>query len=195
MSDVFNRMKLATRFSTVFGAILAIFVIVVAVAGYSARQLAEAERWNTHTHKVMNLAQDNLASMINMETGARGFLLAGQDAFLEPWTGGQTGFGTSWDTLKKLTADNLAQQRRLDEMQQRRNEFVTVGDSLIQARRAAKFADGSMEAFFGEFAKGRDQAAMDGYRALNKPFYDAERELLVVRAEQARQSHGAMSTA
>ncbi len=195
MSDAFNRMKLATRFSTVFGAILAIFVVVVAVAGYSSRQLAEAERWNTHTHKVMNLAQDNLAAMINMETGARGFLLAGQDAFLEPWNGGQAGFRASWETLKTLTADNPAQQKRLDEMLQRRNEFVAVGESLIQARRGAKFADGSMEAFFGEFAKGRDKAAMDGYRALNQAFYDAESALLAVRARQAEQSHTAMSTA
>jgi methyl-accepting chemotaxis protein len=193
MSGVLHRMKLAARFTTVFGAILAIFVVVVAVALYGTRQLAEADRWYSHTHKVLNQAQDNLESMINMETGARGFLLAGQDQFLEPWRGGQTEFKASWEALKKLTADNPAQQKRLDEMLQRRDEFVAVSEALIQARRAAKFGDGSLEAFVGEFTKGRDKAAMDGYRNLNQAFYEAESDLLAVRSREAVESRAQMT--
>jgi methyl-accepting chemotaxis protein len=162
------------------------------VALYSTRQLAEAERWNTHTYKVMNLSQDNLAAMINMETGARGFLLAGQDNFLEPWAAGQASFKQTWTELKKLTSDNPAQQKRLDEMQQRRDEFVAVGEALIQARRAVKPGDGSMDAFVLEFAKGRDKAAMDGYRSLKNEFYEAENALLAVRSRQAEESRSAM---
>ena len=195
MTHAFNQMKLATRFFSVFSAILIIFVIVVGVALHSTRQLAEAERWNNHTHKVMNLSQDSLASMINMETGARGFMLAGQDKFLEPWTAGQAEFRKSWSALKELTSDNPEQQRRLDAMKQRRDEFVGVGESLIQARRATKLGDGGMEAFVNEFGKGRDKAAMDAFRSLNHDFHHAESALLVVRGKQAEDSRAAMNTA
>ena len=195
MIHAFHQMKLAARLFSVFGAILLIFTLVVGVALHNTRQLAEAERWNTHTHKVMNLAQDNLASMINMETGARGFMLSGQDAFLEPWVAGQAIFAKTWAELKKLTSDNAEQQKRLDAMQQRRDEFVAVGQSLIQARRSAKLADGSMEAFLVDFAKGRDKAAMDGFRSLNDEFYKAEASLLVVRSQEAEASRSAMYSA
>ncbi len=195
MIHAFNQLKLAPRLFSVFGAILLIFTLVVCVALYNTRQLAEAERWNTHTHKVMNLAQDNLAAMINMETGARGFMLAARDAFLEPWVAGQAEFEKTWVELKKLTSDNPEQQKRLDAMKQRRDEFVAVGQSLIQARRPAKLADGSMEAFLADFAKGRDKAAMDGYRGLNDEFYRAEAALLAVRSQQAEASRSAMYSA
>ena len=185
----FHRLQLATRLSLVFGTIITIFVAAVVVALFNTARLAETERWNTHTHKVLNLAQDNLGAMVNMETGARGFMLAGSDGFLGPWTEGQASFEQSWKAAKALTADNAEQQKRLDAMKTRRDEFVAVGESLIQARRGVKPGDGGMDSFLGEFAKGRDKAAMDGYRVLNKEFYDAEAALLVVRAKAAEDSH------
>ncbi len=188
----FHSLNLATRLATVFGAIIAIFVAAVAVALVSTARLADAEHWNTHTHKVLKLAQENLTAMVNMETGARGFLMAGTDNFLEPWTGGQAEFEKSWSEAKQLTSDNPAQQKRLDGMKARRDEFVAVGQSLIQARRAVKPGDGSMDSFVTEFAKGRDKAAMDGYRALNKEFYDVEAQLLVARAKDAENARSTM---
>ena len=85
----FHSLNLATRLAAVFGAIIAIFVAAVAVALFNTARLADAEHWNTHTHKVLKLAQENLTAMVNMETGARGFLMAGTDNFLEPWAGGR----------------------------------------------------------------------------------------------------------
>jgi methyl-accepting chemotaxis protein len=189
----FHSLNLATRLATVFGAIITIFVAAVGVALFNTARLADAEHWNTHTHKVMKLAQENLTAMVNMETGARGFLLAGTDNFLEPWNGGQAEFEKSWNEAKQLTSDNPAQQKRLDAMKVRRDEFVAVGQSLIQVRRAVKPGDGSMDAFVTEFAKGRDKTAMDAYRALNKEFYDTEAQLLVVRAKIAEDSRDTMT--
>ncbi len=188
----FHNLNLATRLAVVFGAIITIFVAAVAVALFNTAKLAEAERWNTHTHKVLKLGQENLTAMVNMETGVRGFLLAGNDAFLEPWIKGQADFETTWKEAKGLTADNPAQQKRLDSMKTRRDEFVAVGDSLIKARRAVNPGDGSMDVFITEFAKGRDKAAMDSYRALEKEFYDTEAALLAVRAKDAEDARSTM---
>ncbi|MFZ5548943.1 MAG: methyl-accepting chemotaxis protein [Pseudomonadota bacterium] len=192
--QAFNNMKLGKRLAVVFSTIIAIFVLVVAVALFSTRSLAEADRWNTHTYKVLSLGEETLSAMVNMETGARGFLLAGEDAFLAPWTEGQSSFAKSWDEVKRLTSDNAEQQKRLDAMKARRDEFVAIGEELIKQRRAVKSGGATMDEFLAEFGKGRDKAAMDGFRALNKAFIDAEAELLVVRANAADGTRATMTT-
>ena len=188
----FHRLKLSVRLSFVFGVIIAIFAAAVAVALYNTTKLAETERWNAHTHKVMKLAQENLGAMLNMETGARGFLLAGAEGHLEPWKQGVADFDRTWQTAKELTADNPSQQKRLDEMKRRHDEFEAVGEGLIQKRRAVKPGDGSMDGLLAEFGNGADKAAMDGFRALNQAFYDAEAELLVTRAKAAEDGRSTM---
>jgi methyl-accepting chemotaxis protein len=192
--QAFNNMKLGKRLAVVFSSIIAIFVLVVAVAFFSTRSLAEADRWNTHTYKVLALGEQTLSAMVNMETGARGFLLAGEDGFLAPWTEGQANFAKNWDEVKKLTADNAEQQKRLDSMKARRDEFVAIGDEMIKLRRAVKSGGATMDQFLAEFSKGRDKAAMDGFRALNKEFTDAEAGLLAVRAKAADATRATMNT-
>ncbi|TXC66337.1 hypothetical protein FSC37_11995 [Piscinibacter aquaticus] len=147
--------------------------------------MAEAERWNNHTHKVLSLGEDAVLSMVNMETGARGFLVAGDEAFLDPWKAGMASFDKTWAELKTLTADNPEQQKRLDQMKSRHDEFEAVAAHFIKLRRDIKSGSGSMEQLVAEFTKGRDKAAMDGFRATHKEFMDAEGALLVVRAAQA----------
>jgi methyl-accepting chemotaxis protein len=183
---------LSTRLIFVFGTIVAIFAVAVAVALFQTSRLAETERWNTHTHKVLKLAQENLAAMVDMETGARGFLLAGAEQFLEPWKKGKDDFDRTWQEAKTLTADNPSQQTRLDEMKKRHEEFVAVGSALIQARRAVQPGNGSMDLLLAKFGQGADKAAMDGFRALSQAFYDTEAALLVTRAAAAESSRATM---
>ncbi|MBX3628227.1 MAG: CHASE3 domain-containing protein [Rhizobacter sp.] len=187
-------MRLGKRLACVFASIIGIFVLVVAVAFFSTRSLAEADRWNTHTYKVLGLGDQTLSAMVNMETGARGYMLSGEDAFLAPWKEGQETFAKAWDEVKKLTADNAEQQKRLDAMKTRRDEFVAVVDELIKMRRDVKAGAVLIDHFLLEFAKGRDKAAMDGFRALNAEFAGAEKALLESRAAAAEATRARMNT-
>jgi len=45
-----------------------------------------------HTHRVIDKAESLLSDAVDMETGMRGFLLAGQESFLEPYERGATSF-------------------------------------------------------------------------------------------------------
>jgi methyl-accepting chemotaxis protein len=190
----FNQLRLSRRLSMVFGAIIAIFVIVVAVAFFSTRSLAEADRWNTHTYKVLGLGDQTLSGMVNMETGVRGFLLAGDEAFLEPWKAGDEAFKSAWDEVKKLTADNPAQQTRLDDMKRRHDEFAAVASQMIELRRGVKAGSTPMDNLLAEFAKARDKTAMDAFRALHKEFVGVEASLLTQRATAAESTRATMFT-
>jgi hypothetical protein len=79
---MFNNLSVARRLTSAFAAVIVVFLAVCATALVVASRLTEADDWNTHTHHVLQKAQGMLLGMVNMETGARGFLLAGDDRFL-----------------------------------------------------------------------------------------------------------------
>lgn len=45
-----------------------------------------------------------------------GYLVSNDDRFLEPFNDAKKNFATAWNELKRLTCDNPAQRRRLDEI-------------------------------------------------------------------------------
>jgi methyl-accepting chemotaxis protein len=157
----------------------------VQASGATSNRLKEAEKWNVHTYKVLATGDDMLKAMINMETGARGFLLAGDQKFLAPYTEGKKSFSDAWDSAKKLTSDNAEQQSRLDAVKKRNEEFLSVADSMIELRNQVVAGKVKMEDLQADFAKGRDKAAMDGFRELISAFDGAERKLLDQRARDA----------
>ena len=177
-----NSMSVSRRLAVAFVSVILIFIGVGGFSLYSSSQTEEAKRWNTHTYNVLNTANHMLTSMINMETGTRGFLIAGEDQFLEPWKAGNEAFASNWAEAKKLTSDNPAQQERLLRMQALNSEFTKVASSLIQMRRSVTASQQTMDAFVAEFKLGKDKAAMDGFRSLQAEFEKAERDLLEVRS-------------
>ncbi|MGH1486619.1 MAG: CHASE3 domain-containing protein [Cellvibrionaceae bacterium] len=79
-------------------------------------ELKQLNAWVTHTYEVIDSAKTILASAVDMETGVRGFLLAGKDEFLEPYNGGQKKFYQTIEFLSKKVSDNPAQVKLLSEI-------------------------------------------------------------------------------
>lgn len=176
-----QNLSIGRRLSLAFASVIGIFLLVGGVALYSASKLVEAQNWNTHTYEVLGEGTEMLDAMINMETGARGYLLAGEERFLDPWKGGLSSFEKAWTLSKKLTSDNARQQTRLDDMKARHQEFKGVAESMFTFRKEVTAGSKTVAELATEFGKGRDKAAMDGFRALHADFDKAERDLLVVR--------------
>jgi len=75
-----------------FGAVVLILAILLGTAYTNFSRLAQANGWNNHTHEVMAETQAILESLLNMETGERGYALTGEDASLAPFKAGQAAF-------------------------------------------------------------------------------------------------------
>ncbi len=176
---------LGRRLALAFGGVIAIFLVVIGVAIQSQNHIKTATSMNIHTYKVLEEAQRMLLGVVNMETGARGYLLSGSTAFLGPWNQGRETFDSAWQSLRTLTADNPEQQKRLDVLRARQADFAAVMQSLQDMRRDVDAGKVPMEAFVGEFGKARDKAAMDGFRNMQAEFSKAERDLLDVRQAEA----------
>ena len=132
-------MKLQTR---LFLGYLVVFVLMLVIAGVSYngfRTNTATGRWVSHTHQVIADAQLVLRLAIDMETGQRGFLLAGEDEFLEPYLEGGELYQVTMKRLQKEVADNPAQVRRLEKIDRLIAKWQSVAaEPEIAARRLVK---------------------------------------------------------
>ncbi|USD68212.1 CHASE3 domain-containing protein [Vibrio sp. SCSIO 43136] len=142
-----------------------------------------------HTHKVIEHALQIEAAAVNMETGMRGFLLAGKEDFLAPYTQGKQDFSKRVNELKLTVNDNPAQVRRLTELESTINDWVTqVTEPTIELRRIigdAKTMDDVAD-IIGE-AKGK--VFFDKFREQIGTFEQRERVLLEQRKNVSEANH------
>ena len=100
-------LRIATRLYGGFGTIVLLLAALVTVATLNVARLADANAINTHTYQVLAENSAILESLINMETGQRGFVITGAEASLEPYKAGQSAFGTHLAKAREMTSDNL----------------------------------------------------------------------------------------
>ena len=184
----FSHWLLARRLGLAFGGVIAIFLAVLAVAMISQSRLQEAERWNAHTSKVLMAADQVLLGMVNMETGTRGFALAGEEQFLEPWNQGAQILNATMTEARALTADNAAQLKRLQEMQAAATQFMDVARGTQSLRREVNAGTTTLDALIEDIKRARGKAAMDQFRAIHSDFIRTETELQVQRAVEAERT-------
>jgi len=165
-----------------------------ATAGAAAEKIDEilksmdrARKWVIHTHEVISTATDILASAVDMETGMRGFLLTGKEAFLEPYSAGQKTFGKLIAELSKEVSDNPAQVTLLAEIDSIMEKWVhSVATPNIALRRSISVSL-SMENMANFVSDAKGKTLFDKFRKTLSEFQNEERGLMEVRkAENAR---------
>ncbi|GCL60946.1 methyl-accepting chemotaxis protein [Pseudaquabacterium pictum] len=176
-----NQWTLKKKLVLTFAAVLTIAGLLMGLALVNTGKLLETVRWNTHTHKVLTESEKLLLSMVNIETGLRGFVASGDERFLEPFKQGRQDFSAHFDKAKTLTADNPAQQDRLDKMMADHKAFMAVADNLATVRRDVTAGKSPLEVLQKEFGAAKDKAAMDAFRANVAAFAKAEADLLETR--------------
>jgi methyl-accepting chemotaxis protein len=109
-----------------------------AISYIGLQSLIASASWVGHTHEVMTNAHHIAKTMVDMETGQRGFMITGNDDFLEPYNAGKRDFDEVLQTTIGLVHDNPAQVRRLEVVRQKQREWLRVaGEYEIKLRRRA----------------------------------------------------------
>ncbi|HPI04954.1 MAG TPA: response regulator [Saprospiraceae bacterium] len=126
--DIFKRNLIA-------GYGLSIMLLIVsAVASYiSITNLLDSARLVNHTNDVTYKIENVLSILKDAETGQRGFLLTGQEMFLDPYNGAYVKAMSSIEEVKDLTGDNPVQQENCNQLKnitQKRFNFLTSAINL-----------------------------------------------------------------
>ena len=175
--------------SWTFGRKLAVGIAVtvaafaaVAITGLSTtRSLVADAELVAHTHEVRSHLNRMFGELIDAETSERGYVITGSERFIEPYRTAVANLELSFQELRRLTADNPNQQRRLDKtrplLDRRRSELQEVMD----ARKT-----GGLEAGMARVASARGQELTEGIRQLISEMDGEEAALLEVRQRSAR---------
>ncbi|MBP0463365.1 methyl-accepting chemotaxis protein [Roseomonas sp. PWR1] len=173
-------MPIARKLATAF----AVVIIAAAAAGGTAwiklAQIDEATEWSKHTHRVLEQAERVVTSMVNQETGVRAHLLNGDERFLEPFHGGREAYRAAMAELRRLTADNAAQQARLVELDRAALTW-TEGHAGRQVSLMARGDEASRREARRMEEEGTGKAAMDAVRAKAAEIIAVENRLLAER--------------
>lgn len=132
----FNNLKVSKKISLGYSIILFLMLIVSIVVYSSISSIITSTKWVDHTHTVIRTAEQVSASLINIETGLRGFVITGEDDYLQPYEDGVNRFSTLINAGQELTSDNPAQVARWKEVAALKSQLIkTVAEPEIQARR------------------------------------------------------------
>ncbi len=139
---------------------IAVVLLAFLVGGFIAYRntqiLSEDAALITHTHEVLSSLEEVLSLAKDAETGQRGFVITGNDRYLEPYNLGRNQVGPQIDRIEKLVSDNpeqLAQlpvlralvQEKLDELAEtvalRRSSGFEAAQAVVVADRGRETMD------------------------------------------------------
>ena len=88
-----------------------------------------------HSTSVMLALNDNLISLLNAETGERGYIITGDTSFLEPYYKGRQNIAGNINRLRTLTIDNPDQQKKLDTIENYANKKLSLIEKSVSLKR------------------------------------------------------------
>lgn len=178
--------KIAAGFALVFLLLLGIG----AVAYRSITTLTSTSHLVTHTHQVLEHVAEVLSLLKDAETGQRGYVITGDETFLEPYQAGTNNVHAVVKELRELTSDNPNQQKRIDEAEPLIAAKLTELKQTIELRRK-----GNLEEVNKIVRGGEGKRVMDNLRVILAQMEREERDLLKQRADEAESAaSGARAT-
>jgi len=171
--------KIAAGFAVSFALLAGIGV----VAYRSTDSLTKTSYLVAHTHLVLENVANVLSLLKDAETGQRGFVITGDESYLELYQSARVSVEKLVKDLRELTADNPHQQKRIDQAEPLIAAKFAELNQTIELRRSAGFEPTRKIVQAGEGKK-----AMDDIRAVLGQMDAEERELLKQRAAEVEAS-------
>jgi PAS domain S-box-containing protein len=163
---------------------LAILAGMSAASYLSVRGFAERAGWVEHTQTVLRETEAVLSDLKDVETGVRGYLLAGEDAFLVPYNDALASIPQHLRRLGELTADNDGQRKRLLDLGKLVEQRTQQAALLLQVA-------GAKHLIISETARkyiAAGKSTMDDVRHVVGQMREQEEALLVQRARDSKRS-------
>ncbi len=181
MLNWFNNLKIAKKLYVGFSVVVLILTILSTIVFVNFSNYAKANDWNEHTYEVLSNLDNIVASMINMETGQRGFSITGDEKFLDPYNKGKADFEKHFNDVKDLTSDNPKQQANLDKIKQLKEAWQQTAESSINLRREVVNKNKVMDDVIREESAAKGKTYMDNLRSIVTESANMENALLKER--------------
>jgi len=182
----FNNLKIRNKILSVVVLVLMLNVIVAGVVfwGIRSSQIREAEVARSNT--IVSAADQLLLQIVNLETGERGFIITGEEEFLEPYNQGLKAYNETLTELDGLV-QNDEQIIRLDTIKADVDAWrIDILESLISLRRDVNRGQADFNEVDELVTQGIGKARLDDIRSDVAEFREAEEDLLMQRAAESQ---------
>jgi methyl-accepting chemotaxis protein len=185
MLNWFNNLKIGRKLYVGFSVVVLILIILSTLVFVNFSNYSDASDLNGHTYEVL-LNIDRIAdSMINMETGQRGFSLTGDEKFLEPYNKGKADFDKNYNDFKELTS-NAKLLANMEKVKQFKEEWQQVAESSINLRGEVVNKTKTIDEVIREESAAKGKAFMDNIRTLLLDCGSIENALLIERSSNLK---------
>jgi CheY-like chemotaxis protein/signal transduction histidine kinase/CHASE3 domain sensor protein len=159
--------------------VLAFFLISGLIAYRNIQVLRTNSEKIWHTHTVIVALGELLSTTQDAETGQRGYLLTGEDRYLEPYRNAVTLAASRLDAVGSLTRDNPSQQANLDVLRRHIGAKFAELEETIELRR-----DSGARAAMAVVTTDRGKVEMDAVRGQLDVMRREENRLRQARLDQ-----------
>ncbi|MBD0310012.1 MAG: CHASE3 domain-containing protein, partial [Microcoleus sp. T1-bin1] len=177
------KQSLTSQITAGIGMALALLILNAATSYCNTLKLLENERWVSHTHRVLTELEATLSTLKDAETGQRGYLLTGEERYLEPYHSAIARINQQVVRLQQLTADNNRQQQRIRDFKIAIDSKLAELLETINLRRQQ-----NLEAALREVKTGRGKQIMGDIRQQIAAMTAEETQLLQQRARESQAS-------
>ncbi|WP_299810213.1 diguanylate cyclase [uncultured Shewanella sp.] len=168
--------KIKTKVYLLFASLMIIGVLNFSLMTEMEKISEQDYRLVLHTHIVIRHGEELLGQIRDAETGQRGYLLTGDEKYLEPFFSGVEKSENDLRTLTDLTRGNQNQQQRLLRIMKLINEKIMELNTTIELYKAGEI-DKSIQLVSSDYGKN----IMDRIRIEMSDFQVEEESLLKAR--------------
>lgn len=139
----------------------------------SIKSLLNSNFWVNHTQDVIYNLNEGSSIITEAQTSMRGYLLTGDEQFVDRFNDSEAKSNTYFEKLDELTADNPSQRKLLDELRDKRSGFFKYLNNQIVKKRLSK------ETLIFDLNEGRNM--MNEIKAIVRKVENTEQKLLEER--------------
>jgi len=164
--------------------VLAFFLISGTIAYRNIQVLRTNNQMIMHSHKVLIALDELLSTAQDAETGQRGYLLTGNDRYLEPYQSAVTAAATRIEAVASLTQDNADQQANTRQLRKHIDAKLAELDETITLRRSQ-----GAQAALAVVSTDRGKTEMDAIRSQLDVMRQEENRLRALRIAEMQEAY------
>ncbi len=176
-------MSMKLKIISAFSVSIVILALIGIFSYKNINNYKESSEWVHHTQKVISQTERMLLDIQDIETEQRGYVITGEERYLEYYNQGLENVERSYLSVRQLVKDNAQQLMAINDIYQTISARVELSKQAVALRRTEGFENAR------DFvATGQGENIMKKIRVDVDRFLDIEEELLSQRVAEANQN-------
>jgi PAS domain S-box-containing protein len=171
-----NKSPLNRKVQLAFGSAIMALLVVGAISYRGLGVSNKSDRWVGHTHEVLENLEDLMLAMGSAESSCRGFVLTGQESYLDTYHASKLRLDQDENAVRNLTLDNPVQQRQIPLVARLSADKLQLAERVIALRQ-----ENGIAAAVEVIQAGSGQRLMNDFQAAVRTMLDEELRLLALR--------------